>query len=167
MPTRLRAALFLVPMLFACSQQGLEVETPSEPMPEVLPQDGIAKTSTQPIPERYAQLRAVTLATEDASVRVRLINPAAKPISFTGYGETSPWYRIQRWQNGSWVDHRVGWFCGTGMRQCVIAAGRSAVIPVHADESLFPIRVGVAYRVGGAKNGTEDQVVWSDRIERQ
>lgn len=129
------------------------------------------KTLTEPIPKAYAHETAVSLKCESRSTKgkfqtvdVRLINPTDAAVVFTGYSEQSPWYKIQKWVDGEWSDHRVGWFCGTGLRLCTIYPGQSAVIPVHVKEDLFPIRVGVEYSKGTKK---DKQVAWSARIDRE
>jgi len=126
---------------------------------------------TEAIPKEHANKRAICLPLDSRSknddyhtINVRLINPTSTPITFTGYSESSPWYKIQKWENGKWVGHNVGWFCGTGLRQCVIPSARSSVIPVHVQADLFPIRVGVEYARGKKR---EQEIVWSARIEEE
>ena len=121
--------------------------------------------------QNYANEPDISLKLEGRSkkgnyhtINVRLLNSTSSSITFTGYSESSPWYKIQKWEKGKWIDHQVGWFCGTGLRQCVIPSGKSSIIPVHVEEELFPIRVGVGYAHGGEKR--ENQVVWSARIEK-
>lgn len=124
---------------------------------------------TQPIPGRYAGETQVSLQLESRSqattthqtLSLRLINPTTAALKFTGYSESSPWYRIQRWVDGEWVEHQVGWFCGTGLQECVIPARRSSVIPVHVSDDLFPLRVGVGFEHAG-----KEQTVWSTKIEK-
>lgn len=150
---------------------------------------------TQPIPAKYAGVKEITLAVErhvvhrmkepekgkpieqgmiDHAYHVRIINPTTKTMVFDGYGEGCPWHGRQSWQNGKWTDYRVGWFCGTGLRTCVIPPGRSAVFAPSADEYFFPVRFSVGYLL--TTNGkadvaaTENRVlaggtVWTERLE--
>ena len=134
---------------------------------------GDKSQNTKPIPEKYAKetelcLRIGNISEKDGyhTVNVHLINPTATPISFTGYSESWPWYKIQKLVDGKWVDHPVGWFCGTGLRRCIIPAGQSSVIPVHVKIDLLPVRVGVGY-ANGKKPKKEQQVVWSRKIEKK
>lgn len=125
------------------------------------------RTFTEPIPQAHVKETAVGLKFESRStdaqiVNVRLINPTERPVTFAGYSEQSPWYKIEKWVDGAWVDHRVGWFCGTGLRVCVIPPGHSSVIPVRVEDGLFPVRIGVGYSNSGTR---EDEVVWSTRID--
>ena len=132
--------------------------------------------TVEPIPPQYENVTSLALYVESHQVhkleerdfhvlKVRLINAADTPISFDGYGEAHPWYQIQTWTDGEWKNHGVGWFCGTGLRQCVIRPGESSVISVNIDTKRirFPIRIGVTYTL---ENGTEPtpRTVWSDRI---
>ena len=124
---------------------------------------------TRPIPSRYSGETQVSLqlegrsksAANHQSLEMRLINPTKSALKFSGYSESSPWYRIQKWVDGEWIEHNVGWFCGTGMRECVIPARRSSVIPVHVSDDLFPLRVGVGFERAG-----KEETVWSTRIEK-
>jgi len=99
----------------------------------------------------------------------RLIKKALSPFSrlfpafSPGYSEQSPWYKIQKWVDGKWSSHRLGW-CGTGVRRCTIPPGRSSVTRVHVKEELFPIRIGVKYSKGNKK---EEQVIWSASIDKK
>ena len=124
---------------------------------------------TQPIPGRYATEKEISLRLEGRSrtsfghdFRVRLINPTSSALTFSGYDESSPLYRIQKWVDDAWEEHQVGWFCGTGLGQRAIPRARSSVIAVHATDDLLPIRVGVEFEHRG-----ENRTVWSARIERQ
>jgi len=133
-------------------------------------QAGEEKKFTEPIPSEHAKetslcLKADSISEKDGyhTVKVRLINPTDTAISFTGYSEASPWYKIQRWVDGKWIDHPVGWFCGTGLRHCIIPSGQSSIIPVHVKMDLLPVRVGVEYS-NGKKPQKERQIVWSKRI---
>ena len=96
-------------------------------------------------------------------ISVRLANRSGKALRFRGYDETQPWYRIQRFVEGKWVDHQVGWFCGTGLRQCEIPTGKSSLIPVSVQKDLYPIRVGVTYGLG--PKPPEDRTVWTTLID--
>ncbi len=124
---------------------------------------------TDPVPVGPAQSADVSLVLESSSqtegyrvINMRLSNPTSSAITFTGYSEESPWYRIQKMANDEWVEHQVGWFCGTGLRECTIEPGKSSLIPVSVPDAIFPVRVGVEYSRG--KDG--GSVVWSDKIER-
>ncbi|MBA4019428.1 MAG: hypothetical protein C0483_19865, partial [Pirellula sp.] len=134
--------------------------------------------SVEPIPSKYEKATSLALYVESNQsqkleereiriFKVRLINPTDTAISFEGYGEAGPWYDIQTWTDGQWKDYYVGWFCGTGLRKCVIRPGESSVIFVDIDttRARFPVRVGVRYTLeNGAKPAA--QTVWSDRIEK-
>ena len=131
----------------------------------------VSNKHTEPILATYLKETVVSLKLESRSktdtyhtLNLRLINPASSSVTFTGYSESSPWYKIQKWVEGRWVDHPVGWFCGTGLRPCLIPSGHSSVIPVHVQDDIFPLRVGIEY----AEGETEEvgQVVWSAKIER-
>lgn len=98
-------------------------------------------------------------------IKIRLKNPTSLPVKYTGHSNSSPLYNIQKWNNGKWVNNQeVRLICGTGLRQCVIPSGKSAIIPVHVADSFFPIRIGVAYSHG--INTNKQKVVWSERIEK-
>ncbi|MDC0325721.1 hypothetical protein OAM01_03080 [bacterium] len=130
-------------------------------------------SETEPIPKRYEAVSAVQLIWEPFPdepdeyflnfINVRLLNPTSSAIRFQGYSSISPWYRIQRWIDGAWVEHRVGWFCGTGLDQFSIPSDRSSVIPVDVTDDLFPIRVGVEY--SNDRKVKADMVVWSEKID--
>lgn len=96
-------------------------------------------------------------------IELRLVNRSGQILWFTGYEETHPWYRIQRFIHGRWLDHRVGWFCGTGLRRCEIPAGKSSLIPVSLRNDLYPIRIGINYGLGNSKSA--ESTVWSKRID--
>jgi hypothetical protein len=96
-------------------------------------------------------------------IELLLANRSGERITFRGYNETQPWYRIQRLVDGKWQNHRVGWFCGTGLRQCEITAGKSTLIPVSVRKDIYPVRIGVDYGLGSSEN--EDRTVWSAQIE--
>lgn len=132
--------------------------------------------TTEPMPDGFAGGKEVVLMLESQRVsetsagyrklQMRLGNPTATAIHYTGYDESQPWYLIERWVDGKWEPHQMGWFCGTGLRDCRVPAGRSVVIPVHVEEKLFPLRVGVRYhRKADAENGPTE-VAWSVRIDR-
>ena len=134
-------------------------------------QAGEEKKFVNPIPKQHANETEVCLKLGGMSekdgyhtVNIHMINPTNKPISFTGYSESSPWYKIQRRVNGKWVDHPVGWFWGTGLRPCVISSGQSSVIPVYLKKGLLPIRVGVEY-ASGMNPKKQLHIVWSRKIE--
>ncbi|MCK4268188.1 MAG: hypothetical protein KAX16_05110 [Actinomycetia bacterium] len=128
-----------------------------------------AGKNTEAIPRKYAKETEILLNLESRSkhsdsqvINMRLINPTYSSITFTGYSESSPLYKIQKWGKEDWVDLDVGRFDGTGLGWRVIAPGQSSIIQVAVGEKLFPLRVGVEY-AGGKKTRT----VWSARIERK
>jgi hypothetical protein len=138
---------------------------------------GVVDTrTTEPMPDGFVGGQEVVLMLESQRVaatspgyrklQLRLGNPTPTAIRYTGYEESQPWYLIERWVDGKWESHRVGWFCGTGLRDCRVPAGRSVVIPVSVEEKLLPLRVGVRYgRKVDAENGPME-VAWSVRIDR-
>lgn len=131
----------------------------------------LSKQFTESIPESYTALTEVTLVEESRFsrqgsiaeiVNVRLINPTGFPVTFTGDSEASPWYRIQKLKESGWVEHKVGWFCGTEVRRCIIYPGHSSVIRVSVvDPKMFPIRVGVGY---SHLPGQPQKLVWSSTV---
>ncbi len=133
------------------------------------------KSETEPIPIRYEEISSVQLIWEPISdgsdeyflnfIKVRLLNPASSTIRFQGYSSDSPQYRMQRWVDGAWVEHRVVRTCGTGLGQYSIPPGRSSVITVHVTENWFPIRIGVVYSRGWKEKG--DLIVWSEKIDHK
>ena len=86
-----------------------------------------------------------------------------RPVKATFGQQARAQIRIQRRVDGAWVDHNVGWFCGTGLRHCVIPSGQSSVLSVYAKDEMFPLRVGVAYAGGKATETSAE--VWTERIE--
>ena len=91
---------------------------------------------------------------------IRLSNLTILDVEFVGYSESSPWYKIQTWDGKKWIEHKVGWFCGTGLRSCKISANKSSLIFVDISEKLFPLRVGVDY-----SQSSKNNIVWSGKIE--
>ncbi len=146
------------------------LDAPPKSIPAMLSQV-TQKASIELIPKEYLAETNISLIEESRSgpvksgsqyVDVRLINPTQSAVSFMGYGESSPWYRIQKRNGADWEEHRVGWFCGTGLRSCVVPAGCSSLIRVRVEnEKLFPMRVGVDYSQPGEQ---QPQVVWSEAI---
>ncbi len=120
------------------------------------------------IPNRYEMEESICLKMDWVSrgntyftTYARLINPTSSPITFTGYSESSPWYKIQKSVDGQWVDHEVGWFCGTGLRECTLPPGKSSLIQFSVDDDLYPVRIGVGY-----KHNNKKEIVWSEMINK-
>jgi hypothetical protein len=117
----------------------------------------------EPIQSKYHKLSKPSLIYEKTIQRhgypvrlLKLINPSRPALEFTGYSESSPWYRIQYRENDGWTEIKVGWWCGTGLRWCQIRQGESAVIDVDQDLKHRLVRVGVELRDG--------RVIWSDEM---
>lgn len=99
------------------------------------------------------------VAKDDLFINVRLVNNSTNRIEFSGYSESQPWYRIQKWAESKWSEYDVGWFCGTGLRNCIIRPGGSSLIDVNVPKRLLPVRIGVDFRVNGKK-----KTVWTKKI---
>lgn len=113
----------------------------------------------KPIPDEYENDGSLTLHAESIKytinadgdrggyINCRINNFSDQNISFIGYYHYSPWHRIQIWQNSSWAEYDVGWFCGTGLDAQVLNSGKSAAFtvafPDHTDQSPLKIRVGL------------------------
>ncbi len=151
--------------VWSCSPTGTSRDNGAQPMQG----QGVAPIPDGPIPQEDVVLTLEGSVVQDPTAReweqiqVRLSNRSGRALGFTGYDETQPWYRIQRFIDSKWVDHQVGWYCGTGLRQCKIPSGMSSIIPVSVRKDLYPIRVGVTYSLGAGK--AESQTVWSARID--
>lgn len=131
-----------------------------------------AKPQTEAIPKQYADHKEVAIVLEDLKqigerlamqVTLRIINPTDKPFTFTGFSEQSPILKVQHMKAGKWVDEPRVLRCGTGLRQCTIAPGQSAVFYEAVYSETMPTRFGISHTVEGAN---EPQVVWSEKIER-
>ncbi len=96
-------------------------------------------------------------------VECRLANPSGAAIAYTAYSVESPLYRIQFRRDGEWVEHNVGWFCGTGLGMRELLPGAEAVFSVHTVEGDPPMRIGLDVDRAGL-GGRE--TVWSDALER-
>lgn len=128
---------------------------------------------TEGIPKKYADIKVVSLVEDSRTVKgeytkikVRLINPTKTSISFTGYSESSPWYLLQTLVDNKWTEKKMGWFCGTGLRQCIIYPGESSIITLNVTTANLPIKVGVAYKLGTKTDKiNKPLVVWSPSIE--
>ena len=131
---------------------------------------GRHKPQTEAIPKMYAAEKKVAMKMEALirnkgyyQLKFRIINPTDKPISFTGYSEASPLTRTQHWKDGKWVDPKPLGICGTGLRQCTIAPGQSAVFQTSIAGDQLPGRIGFNYSHGEKNQGHQ---LWSEKIER-
>ena len=128
---------------------------------------------TEAIPKDYANEKAIAIKLESLvrnngfyQVKLRIINPTDKPMTFRGFSETSPITKIQHWQDGKWVEERRFLKCGTGLRQCTIAPGQSATFGASVEGDKLPTRIGIAYTNVPRLEGSPQPVVWSEKIER-
>ena len=149
-----------------------EVEVVPVPQDEIICEfpGRVFKPETEAIPKGYADEKAIAIKLESLvrnkgayEVKFRIINPTTKPMTFTGYSEKSPLTDTQYWKDGKWVDPKPVGICGTGLRQCTIPPGQSAVFQAYLQGDKLPARVGLTYAHGGREQG---HLVWSEKIER-
>ena len=127
----------------------------------------------QAIPEKYEKLPGASLLfegkmkTENVDrLTCRLVNKTGKPIFFTGYGINSPWYRMQTWDGQKWVEYRVGWFCGTGLRSPELPSGKSAVFGFEPPRDATAYRVGITLIQPDHNSKPEEfPTIWTEKIE--
>lgn len=134
---------------------------------------------TEPIPEKYADEKAVAIKFEQLKpvgermvmeAVLRIINPTDKPITFTShsvpgsYSGEYPVTQLEHWKDGKWTKGGEGWVKpGAPLHPCVIAPGQSAAFAVGVYPNSMPTRVGVSYTHGDKE---AELLVWSDKIER-
>ena len=130
------------------------------------------KPKTEAIPKEHAGHKEIAIILEDLKradtglyfqLTFRVINPTSEAMHFTGYSEQSPLTKTQRWVDGEWVGKREVLRCGTGLRQCTVAPGQSAVFQTGVQGDLLPVRIGIGYSHGKNK---KLKLVWSEKIER-
>lgn len=159
--------------------QGPIIEAPgkaeAEPLVQVAVQEFIPanqKPQTEAIPEKYAGEKAVAIKLEGLKrdeaglllqVTLRFINPSDKPFQYTGYSAQSPITKRQQWVDGEWVEQQKFLRCGTGLRNCTVAPGQSAVFHITLQPEQLPARIGLTYSTNW--KGSKPQTVWSEKIE--
>lgn len=129
---------------------------------------------TEAIPKSYADEKAIAIKFEGLvnnnglglRAKLRIINPTDKPMTFRGFSEVSPIIKIEHWTQGKWVEEKRILKCGTGLRQCTIAPGQSAVFGTRLDGDKLPTRVGIARTDVPRPEGSPQPVIWSEKIER-
>lgn len=130
------------------------------------------KAHIEVVPDKYKEVNGVSLHFEgweerhgSSRVKCRLVNQSDATVYFTGYGIPSPWYRIQKAENGAWIEHNVGWFCGTGLRTPALPSGKSSVFWVFFPENTEVIRVGLTFSSNQFDPEEKDvDIVWTDEI---
>ncbi len=139
-------------------------------LPDV--QQGVPQTEA--IPEKYADLKVVTMIMEDMKhhtdglgyeVTFRIINPTEELMQFPGTSEKDPMAKKQMWRKGAWEeDKNHEYATNTRIRKCRIEPGQSAVFKASFMIDELPARIGVGYS-NGHHNG-KHMKVWSEKIER-
>ena len=95
--------------------------------------------------------------------RCRISNGSDRGVSYVGYSPSSPWYRIQQWTDGRWVEHRVGWFCGTGLGRPELPSTESVAFFVRLPEAEHRTRVGLTVSHGDPRGA--QSTIWSEPFE--
>lgn len=129
-----------------------------------------------PIPEKYLAKPPVAKPTINIHYESRskdgvvcvMVNQLAKSVRFAGYSIAAPWYRIQILKDGQWIEHRVGWFCGTGLYKPELISNRACRFLVQdPPDTKLPIRVGIDFEEQLDPNSSEkpvERTVWSEPI---
>ena len=96
----------------------------------------------------------------------RIINNSRESISYWGYSSQSPWYRVQKLEDGKWSEIKVGWFCGTGLQVCTVAPMQSAIFSVNSDYLDGTARAGIDLVDTKDASGDTITTVWSQPYAR-
>ena len=169
---------FIITLLGLCGLSAAFADKP-KPLPEARINPKIwvevceekPEPKTELIPKMYAEEKGLAIKMESLvrnngfyQAKFRIINPTKKPMIFTGYSEASPITKTQHWVDGKWTDERRVLRCGTGLQDCTIAPGESAVFQATLQGDKLPSRIGLAYRTSETHSQTTD--VWSEKVER-
>ena len=83
-------------------------------------------------PAPQVRIEQVAVETQDpdwVTVTFRVTNETDRPVTYQGYGPSSPLYLTETLQAGSWQSDPIGW-CGTGLEEQHLAPGASVELPV-------------------------------------
>ena len=167
-------AIATISLLSAPHVMAEEIEAPPQVYiatpPKAWVQEDAAKS--EPIPKKYAKEKAVVIKLEESKLleegeyvqlKLRVINPTDKPMWFCGETASNPVDRTQQWLEGEWIEE-VQLICGTGLRSCVIAPGRSVVVERSFSTKELPVRIGLSYTTEYEGQGLKE--FWSKKIEK-
>lgn len=60
-----------------------------------------------------------------------MTNGGSGAACYEGYGGDSPLYDMMLQSSSGWVPDAGGWWCGTGVKPCILAAGSTVTFRVH------------------------------------
>lgn len=100
-------------------------------------------------------------------IKCRINNFSDQNISYIGYSHNAPWHRIQIWDESSWKEYDVGWFCGTGLGEQRLNSRKSAVFDVAFPDTAggsMPekIRAGLDISIAYIRNNDDELEVESE-----
>lgn len=93
---------------------------------------------------------------------VVLINPTKDTVKYGGYSLSSPWWRLQVLDSTQkkFIEVDQGWFCGTGLRTCVVPPGKCAYIFIR--KYTWKSRIGIDYYLNSSR---VQRTIWTKLID--